>query len=181
VRRDRRGPGGAQLTRRHGRVAYLDERPDALRPAVDGTCQRCVRRGVKQHTIRRAIESESPPVYKLEPKGSKLDEFEPEVHRLLGEDSQLPGQRIRELLEPLGCTASKTVVDDYLREVRPLVAPPARTFQQTVYRPGELCQFDVWQPRSEIPVGHGQTRPGWVVVACLGYPRAGAEALVFST
>ena len=32
----------------------------------------------------------------------------------------------------------------------------------------------------EIPVGHGQTRRGWVVVACLGYSRAGAGALIFS-
>ena len=35
-------------------------------------------------------------------------------------------------------------------------------------------------PGSEIPVGHGQTRQGWVVVACLGYSRAGAGVLVFS-
>ena len=35
-------------------------------------------------------------------------------------------------------------------------------------------------PRAEIPVGHGQTRRGWVVVACLGYSRAGAGALIFS-
>ena len=55
-----------------------------------------------------------------------------------------------------------------------------RTFQRTVYRPGEICQFDLWQPRAEIPVGHGQTRQGWVVVACLGYSRAGAGALIFS-
>jgi transposase len=88
--------------------------------------------------------------------------------------------RVRELLEPLGCTAGKTVVDDYLREVRPLFAPPARTFARAIYRPGEVCQFDVWQPREPIPVGHGQTRPGWVVVACLGYSRAGAGTLVFS-
>ena len=32
-----------------------------------------------------------------------------------------------------------------------------------------------------MPVGHGQTRRGWVVVACLGYSRAGAGVLVFST
>jgi hypothetical protein len=50
------------------------------------------------------------------------------------------------------CTAGKTVVDDYLREVRPLFAPPVRTFQRTVYRPGEIVQFDVWQPRKEVPV-----------------------------
>ena len=33
----------------------------------------------------------------------------------------------------------------------------------------------------ELPVGHGQTRRGYVVVACLGYSRAGAGVLVFST
>jgi hypothetical protein len=74
----------------------------------------------------------------------------------------------------------KTILDDYLRVVRPLFAPP-RTFQRTIYRPGEICQFDLWEPKAEVPVGHGQTRRGWVVVACLGYSRAGAGALIFST
>ncbi len=49
-----------------------------------------------------------------------------------------------------------------------------------VYRPGEVCQFDLWQPREEIPVGHGQTRRGFVIVACLGYSRVGAGVVVFS-
>jgi transposase len=138
------------------------------------------RTGLHRDTISRAIHSDEPPVYRRAPSGSKLDPFKEEIHRLLRADPRLPGVRVRELLAPLGCTASKTVVDDYLREVRPLFAPPARTFQRTVYRPGEVCQFDLWQPRAPIPVGHGQTRPGWVVVACLGYSRAGAGALVFS-
>jgi transposase len=138
------------------------------------------RTGLHRETIRRAIASDGPPVYERARAGSKLDAFKDEIHRLLAEDPKLPGVRVRELLEPLGCTASKTVVDDYLREVRPLFAPPPRTFQRTVYRPGEICQFDVWQPRDEVPVGHGQTRRGWVVVACLGYSRAGAGMLVFS-
>jgi transposase len=150
---------------------------------VKGLSQREIRRrtGLHRDTIRRALNSSDPPVYRRAPTGSKLDPFKDEIHRLLHEDPRLPGVRIRELLEPLGCTASKTVVDDYLREVRPLFVPPARTFQRTVYRPGEICQFDVWRPREEIPVGHGQTRRGWVVVACLGYSRAGAGVLVFST
>ena len=115
------------------------------------------------------------------PSGSKLDPFKDEIGRLLAEDPKLAGVRVRELLEPLGCTASKTVVDDYLREVRPLFAPKPRTFQRTVYRPGEVCQFDVWKPSSEVPVGHGQTRKGFVVVACLGYSRTGAGMLVSQT
>ena len=57
---------------------------------------------------------------------------------------------------------------------------PPRTYQRTVYRPGEICQFDLWEPKREIPVGHGQTRRAWVVVACLGYSRAGAGAVIFS-
>jgi transposase len=134
--------------------------------------------GLSRNTIRRALRSETPPSYQRTPRLGVLDPFKPEIHRLLKQDPKLPGVRVRELLEPLGCTVCKTVVDDYLREVRPLFAPPPRTFQRTVYRPGELCQFDVWQPRNEVPVGHGQMRRGWVVIACLGYSRAGAGVLI---
>jgi transposase len=137
--------------------------------------------GLSRNTVRSALRSKKPPVYRRSPAGSVLDPFKDEIHRLLREDSTLTGVRVRELLEPLGCTAGKTVVDDYLREVRPLFAPPPRTFGRAIWRPGEVCQFDVWQPRVEIPVGHGQTRRGYVVVACLGYSRAGAGVLVFST
>ena len=136
--------------------------------------------GVDRNTVRRALRSEEPPVYRRPAAGSKLDPFKDEIHRLLREDPKLPGVRVRELLAPLGCEAGKTVVDDYLREVRPLFAPRPRTFQRTVYRPGEICQFDLWEPSAEVPVGHGQTRRGWVVVACLGYSRAGVGALIFS-
>jgi len=138
------------------------------------------RHGIDRNTVRRALRSDAPPVYRRASPASKLDPFKDEIHRLLKADPRLPGQRIRELIAPLGYAGGKTIVDDYLREVRPLFAPPPRTFQRTVYRPGEICQFDVWEPRAQIPVGHGQTRPGWVVVACLGYSRAGAGALIFS-
>ena len=61
-----------------------------------------------------------------------------------------------------------------------MFAPPPRTFQRTVYRPGEVCQFDLWEPRGRGP-GRARSDPaGWVVVACLGYSRAGAGALIFS-
>lgn len=136
--------------------------------------------GLSRNTVRRAVRADAPPAYRRPPRAGVIEPFKDEIHRLLRDDPKLPGVRVRGLLEPLGFTAGKTVVDDYLRQVRPLFAPPPRTFQRTVYRPGELCQFDVWQPRSEVPVGHGQTRPGWVVVACLGYSRAGAGVLVFS-
>lgn len=138
------------------------------------------RTGRDRNTVRRALRAAVPPKYCRASAGSKLDPFKEEIHRLLRDDPKLPGQRIRELIQPLGYAGGKTIVDDYLREVRPLFDPP-RTFQRSVYRPGEICQFDLWQPGSEVPVGHGQTRRGWVVVACLGYSRAGAGALIFST
>jgi transposase len=138
------------------------------------------RTGLHRETIRRALQSEGPPRYSRPLKGSKLDPFKDEIHRLLRQEPRLTGVRVRELIAPLGFDGSKTIVDDYLREIRPLLCPPPRTFQRTVYRPGEICQFDLWEPEAEIPVGHGQTRKGYVVVACLGYSRAGAGALVFS-
>lgn len=148
---------------------------------VRGLSQREIHRrtGLHRDTIRNAINSETPPRYERAPAGSKLDPFKEEIHRLLKADPRLPGQRVRELITPLGFDGGKTIVDDYLREVRPLFASP-RTFRRTVYRPGEICQFDLWEPAGEIPVGHGQTRKGWVVLGCLGYSRAGAGALIFS-
>jgi transposase len=138
------------------------------------------RTGMSRNTVRAALRSPGPPRYERASTGSKLDPFKPEIHRLLRGESAMTGQRVRELIAPLGFEGGKTIVDDYLREVRPLFAPPPRTFQRTVYRPGEICQFDLWEPRAEVPVGHGQTRRAWVVVACLGYSRAGAGALIFS-
>jgi transposase len=137
------------------------------------------RTGLSRNTIRAALRSSEPPTYRRTPAGSKLDPFKDEIHRLLHDEPDMPGQRIRELIEPLGFDGGKTIVDDYVREVRPLFQTP-RTYQRTIYRPGEICQFALWEPKAEIPVGHGQTRQGWVVVACLGYSRAGAGALIFS-
>jgi transposase len=148
---------------------------------VDGLSIREIakRTGHDRNTVRRALRREGPPRYERSPRPSKLDPFKDEIHGLLRDDPSIPGRRVLELLWELGFTGSKTIVDDYLREVRPLFAP-RRTYQRTIYRPGELCQFDLFEPRSEIPVGHGQTRRAWVVTAELGYSRALAGALVFS-
>ncbi len=110
---------------------------------------------------------------------SKLDPFREEIHRLLREEPRLPGTRVRGLVSEQGYDGGKTILDDYLREVRRLFLPRARTFQRTSYRPGALCQFDLWEPSCEIPVGAGQARRGCVVVGCLPYSRAGAGTLVF--
>jgi hypothetical protein len=56
----------------------------------------------------------------------------------------------------------------------------ARTFQRTIYRPGELVQCDLWEPRDHVAVGHGQTRRGWVVTTGLCWSRVIEGALIFS-
>jgi transposase len=148
---------------------------------IEGLSQREIARrtGRDRKTVRRALRSGRPPHYERPSPPSKLDPFKEEIHRLLRADPRLPGVRVRELIEPLGFCGGQTIVDTYIREVRPLFLPK-RTFQRTSYRPGEILQFDLFQPRREIPVGHGQTRKGYVLVAALGYSRAAAGALVFS-
>lgn len=137
------------------------------------------RTGLHRKTIRRALRSPEPPRYRRAPKPSKLDPHREEIARLLRDHDGITNTRIRELIEEDGYEGGKTILDDYLRELRPIICP-ARTHQRTIYRPGELCQFDLWEPKAEIPVGHGQTRRGFFVTAELGYSRALAGALIFS-
>jgi transposase len=137
------------------------------------------RSGLARNTVRAALRSEAPPTFQVPERPSKLEPFRDEICRLLKEDPKLPGVRVRELIEPLRFDGGKTILDDYLREVRPLFRRQ-RTHQRTVYRPGEICQWDLWQTTRPAPVGHGQDRRAWAVVACLSYSRAGAGALIFS-
>jgi transposase len=138
------------------------------------------RTGLGRNTIRRALRADRLPGYVRRSGVSKLDPFKAEVQRLLREDPRLPTIRVLELICELGFDGGKTLVYDYVAELRPLYAPRRRTFQRTIYRRGELLQFDLWQPRREVAVGHGQTRRAWVVVAALGFSRAGAATLIFS-
>jgi transposase len=138
------------------------------------------RTGHDRKTVQRAVRSDAPPRYRRAPVGSKLDPFKDEIERLLRADPRLPGTRVRELLSELGYRGGKTILDDYLREVRPRYLPRPRTFQRTVYRPGEILQIDLFALSRPVPVGHGQTRKGWVVLTTLGFSRAVAGALVFS-
>ena len=148
---------------------------------VDGLAIREIARrtGHDRNTVRRALRQSGPPRYERPSRPSKVDAFRPDIHGLLDDDAGMPGKRILEILEGLGYAGGKTILYDYLREVRPHFLA-ARTYQRTRYRPGELVQFDLWQPSREVPVGFGQTRPGFVVVGVAPWSRAGAGALVFS-
>ena len=137
------------------------------------------RTGLHRKTIRRALAAEVPPRYVRAPAGSKLDPFREWICEQLRADPGIQSLRLREMAAELGYDGGKTIFDDYVREVRPRFVVP-RTFQRTIYRPGELVQCDLWEPRVPIAVGHGQLRRGWVVTAELCWSRLIAGALVFS-
>ena len=113
---------------------------------VEGLSERAVARrlGLARATVARAVASETPPRYVRAPAGSKLDRFKEWVCEQLREDPRIEAQRLRELAGELGYGGGKTIFDDYVREVRPRFLV-RRTFQRTVYRPGELVQCDLWE------------------------------------
>jgi transposase len=137
------------------------------------------RTGLHRKTIRRALAADTPPRYLRPSAGSKLDPFKDWICEQLRLDPTIQSLRLRELASELGYEGGKTIFDDYVREVRPRFHV-RRTFQRTIYRPGGLVQCDLWEPRDPVPVGHGQTRRGWVVTAELCWSRVIAGALIFS-
>src|SRR3954464_1016437 len=137
------------------------------------------RTGLHRKTIRRALAAETPPKYSRRSAVSKLDPFREWICEQLRADPGMPSLRLREMAAELGYDGGKTIFDDYVREVRPRFLVK-RTFQRTVYRPGELVQCDLWEPRALVRVGHGQLRRGYVVTAELCWSRVIAGALIFS-
>jgi len=110
---------------------------------------------------------------------SKLDPFKDWICEQLREDPTIQSLRLREMATELGYAGGKSIFDDYVREGRPRFQIK-RTFQRTIYRPGELVQCDLWEPREPVAVGHGQLRRGWVVTVELCWSRVIAGTLIFS-
>jgi transposase len=137
------------------------------------------RTGLHRKTIGRALEAETPPRYSRPPAVSKLDPFKEWICEELQADPGIQSLRLRQMAAELGYVGGKSIFDDYVREVRPRFQVK-RTFQRTVYRPGELVQCDLWEPKELIAVGHGQQRRGYVVTAELCWSRVVAGALIFS-
>jgi transposase len=137
------------------------------------------RTGLHRKTIRRALVAPEPPRYSRPAGGSKLDPVKDWICDQLAVDPRIQSQRLREMATELGYAGGKSIFDDYVREVRPRFLAP-RTFQRTIYRPGELVQCDLWEPSEHVPVGRGQRRRGWVVTCEVCWSRAIAGTLIFS-
>jgi transposase len=137
------------------------------------------RTGLHRKTVRRALAATEPPRYSRPVTVSKVDPFKEWICEQLRADPRIQSQRLRELASEIGYEGGKSIFDDYVREVRPRFLA-ARTFQRTIYRPGELVQCDLWEPSEYVPVGHGQRRRGWVVTCEVCWSRAIAGTLIFS-
>lgn len=125
------------------------------------------RLGVARNTVRSALRSDAPPKYERSLQGSIVDAVEAEIRELLRDTPDMPATVIA---ERIGWDRGMTVLRDRIGELRPLFLPPDPA-QRTWYRPGELAQFDLWQPDVEIPVGLGQKTKLWTVVGVSGFSR----------
>jgi hypothetical protein len=148
---------------------------------VEKRSKRAIHRltGVHRDTITRALITDQPLKYERPSTGSKLDPFKDWICEQLAADPSIQSLRLREMATELGYQGGKSIFDDYVREVRPRFQV-RRTFQRTIYRPGELVQCDLWEPREWIPVGQGQFRRGYVVTVELCWSRVIAGSLIFS-
>jgi transposase len=106
---------------------------------VEKRSKRAIHRltGLHRDTITRALAAEVPPRYERASAGSKLDPYREWICEQLRAEPTLQSQRLRELASDLGYVGGKSIFDDYVREVRPRFLV-RRTFQRTLYRPGEL-------------------------------------------
>jgi transposase len=110
--------------------------------------------GVSRNTVRAALASDGPPIYRREPAGSLTDEVEPRIRELLRVYPTMPATVIA---ERVGWAHSIRTLSARVAELRPIYLPPDPA-SRTTYEPGELVQCDFWFPEIELPVGFGQTR-----------------------
>jgi transposase len=135
------------------------------------------RLGMSRTTVIRLLALDAPPAYRRPKTASLLDAHRAEIRALLATDPTVPATVIRQRLQRAGYTGGITILKDHLARVRPEFAD-ARAFQRTSYLPGEIVQLDWWHTGIAVPVGKGQLREAYGLVATL--PHSGAHAVVFT-
>ena len=125
------------------------------------------RLGVARNTVRAALRADGPPKYERAQRAWAVDALEPEIRALLAEFPRMPATVIA---ERLGWTRSLTQLKLRVAELRPLYLPPDPV-QRTSYAPGELAQWDLWFPPTDIPLGFDHVARPPVLVGVSGYSR----------
>ena len=100
------------------------------------------RLGIHRNTVSKALSKNQAPNYKKrEQKEGLLEPYKPKIHALLSEDPSLSGVRIYEIIEPEGYQGQKTILWDYLRQVRPEYKL-REVYLRMSYKPGQYGQVD---------------------------------------
>jgi len=132
---------------------------------------------MSRNTVSRLLQLAEPPTYRRASQPSLLDPFKDAVAAMLDEDAAAPSTVILDRLRRDGYAGGRTILKDYLREVRPHFLA-ARAYQRTTYLPGEVAQADWWHTGQQIPVGKGRAREAFGYVTTL--PHSAAHAVVYS-
>jgi transposase len=135
------------------------------------------RLGMSRTTVIRLLALNEPPQYARPKASSLVDPHRDEIRAMLAADPTVAATVIRERLRRSGYRGGITILKEHVAAVRPEFAA-ARAFQRTSYLPGEIVQLDWWHTGVQIPVGKGQTREAFGLVASL--PHSGAHAVVFT-
>ena len=113
--------------------------------------------GLSRNTIRRALRSEGPPGYRAG--AGRVEARSVQGRRSIGCSRAIrscPGSGSASCSSRWAARAARRSSMTICARSGRCSRRRRRTFQRTVYRPGEICQFDLWQPRER---GAGRARP----------------------
>ncbi len=115
-----------------------------------------------QRTIARWANEKRYQPRKSTPRKSKLDPFKNDILRMLEKHPYTAAQIVQRIKED-GFDGGKTIVEDYVRKVRP---PKTKAYLKLVFAPGECAQVD-WGSYGTVRVGSTTRRLSFfVMVLC---------------
>lgn len=112
--------------------------------------------GIDRKTVRKYLESSTPPRYSPRKQPSRADpfaEFEPMVRHYLEKAPKLSGAEVYALIRPRGYQGSERTIERRMKRWRD-EKPKERFFEQE-YKPGEQSQFDFKESVS-LPFKEGE-------------------------
>ena len=108
-------------------------------------------------TVKRALTMPQPPQQysSKKPRGSKLDPYKKTIQELLITYPKLTGVRVEEEVRKLGYSGGKTILIDYLHDIR---SKGKRVYQPVEWKSGDAMQLD-WGDCKSVSIGTTAERP----------------------
>jgi transposase len=129
------------------------------------------RTGLDRKTVRKYIERglQAPLYGPREPRPRIIEPYEAYVQERLSAYPELSIARLLREIRELGYRGGKTMLGDFVREVRPAAAPLFEVRFETA--PGEQAQVDFAHFKAEFDDEPGVTRVVWLFSMVLGHSR----------